>query len=91
MRLPEQLSPRQRELLEAFVRAGGETPRRSDLMSPDSTWSDYCSLAAARLSGMSVGRVRRPLRVGLTRAPLADERGAPMLGELELLRRSTSG
>jgi DNA-binding transcriptional MerR regulator len=47
----------------------------------------YCSaVVAARLTGLSVGRVRRLVRLGLVDAPLRDERGAPLFSEPELMR-----
>jgi MerR family transcriptional regulator/heat shock protein HspR len=56
-------------------------------MSLDTTRESCCTVVvAAWLAGMSVGRVRRLLRYGLVRAPLVDERGAPLFGEAELAR-----
>jgi MerR family transcriptional regulator, heat shock protein HspR len=56
-------------------------------MSLDEPRHTYCSIVvAAWLAGLSVGRVRRLLRYGLVRAPVVDERGAPLFGEAELAR-----
>ena len=53
----------------------------------DRTRQSYCSVVvAARLAGMSSGRVRRLLRLGLIDAPLTDERGTPLFGASEVAR-----
>ena len=56
-------------------------------MTHQATRHSYCSaVVAARLTGLSVNRLRRICRLGLVDAPLRDERGAPLFSEPELAR-----